>query len=161
MTVEFKLGPRTACKITATPPYTVEWQGQECVVDHTGDRLTITTRGLSVLVKSKGYTRVNTTKSETVDGSKFVTAAFVPDHPLEPSVKKIVESKPAVPSGPSLPAPPAEIAKALVETGYFDFYMPDSDVEKLLETNAIGKALSQFAVSVGRIDTGGWRVTLA
>lgn len=79
--VEFKLGPRVPCRIEADPPYTVSWYERDTIVEHTGDRVTITTKGkLHVKMLSKGYTRLGSQASEG-EGSMWMTTGFKRDKP--------------------------------------------------------------------------------
>ena len=79
--VEFKLGPRVPCRIEADPPYTVSWYERDTIVEHTGDRLTITTKGkLHIKMLSKGYTRLGSQASEG-EGSMWMTTGFKRDKP--------------------------------------------------------------------------------
>ena len=80
--IEFRLGPRPPCRIVANPPYEVRWYEQDMIVEHTGERLTITTRGrINVKLLTKGYTRAGVQASEGT-GHMWMTTGFTKDKPM-------------------------------------------------------------------------------
>lgn len=181
--VEFKLGPRVPCRIEADPPYTVSWYERDTIVEHTGDRVTITTKGkLHVKMLSKGYTRLGSQVSEG-EGSMWMTTGFKRDKPWpdeeapvvggvlndllagkldEPPVVEAV-TVPVVETvaKPELPAPVLSIKNAIDDLGCFDFWMDDDKVKALVNDNAFGKALAPMNVSLGKESDGRWRLTRA
>lgn len=178
--VEFKLGPRVPCRIEADPPYTVSWYERDTIVEHNGERLTITTKGkLHVKLLSKGYTRLGSQASEG-EGSMWMTTGFKRDKPWSEEEAPVIggilndllagkikdetpEPPPPPPPAkepePELPAPVLSIKNAIDDLGCFDFWMDDEKVRKLVDDNAFGKALAPMLVQLGKESDGRWRLT--